>query len=126
VIVADSDVLIDWMKLKAKGSVPGVDDALEREELATTAITAYQLWGGARSDAAREDVRDLLALMVAILPFDDRAAELAGAAYRDLAGAGRVIGRPNLYIAGICLAADAPLLTRNRRELERVRGLRLA
>lgn len=125
-IVADSDVLIDWLKSKGKGSVPAVDDALEREELATTAITAYQLWGGARSDRARGEVRDLLELMVAILPFDDRAAELAGAAYRELASAGLAIGRPDLYIAGICLAADAPLLTRNRREFERVRGLTLA
>lgn len=124
-IVADSDVLIDWLKLKAKGSVAAVDDALEREELATTAITAYQLWGGARSERARRDVRSLLELMIAILPFDDRAAERAGAAYRELSGAGLVIGRADLYIAGICLAADAPLLTRNRREFERVRGLRL-
>ncbi len=125
-IVADSDVLIDWLKLKARGSVPGVDSALERAELATTAVTAYQLWSGARSETGRAEVLELLSLMAAILPFDDRAAELAGAAYRELAGAGRVIGRPDLYIAGICLAADAPLLTRNVREFERVPGLRLA
>lgn len=125
-IVADSDVLIDWLKLKAEGSVPAVDAALEREELATTAITAYQLWSGARSTPARRDVRDLLDLMVAILPFDDRAAELAGVTYRELASSGRIIGKADLYIAGTCLAADLPLLTRNRREFERVRGLRLA
>jgi predicted nucleic acid-binding protein len=122
VIVADSDVLIDWLNKSA----PAARSALDRGELATTAVSAYQLWSGARNDAARSEVRDLLSLMAAIFPFDDRAAELAGAAYRDLAGTGRVIGRPDLYIAGICLAVDAPLLTRNRREFERVPGLRLA
>lgn len=123
-IVADSDVLVDW--LHRRGSAAAVRSALDRQELSTTAISAYQLLSGVRTEVARTEVRDLLALMAAILPFDDRAAELAGAAYRDLAGEGRVIGRPDLYIAGICLAADVPLLTRNRREFERVRGLRLA
>ena len=125
-IVADADVLVDWLKLKARGSVPRVDEAMERGELATSAIAAYQLWCGVRNDAERTEVRELLGLMTAILPFDDRAAELAGVAYRELAGQGSVIGRPDLYIAGICLAVEAPLLTRNRREFERVRGLRLA
>lgn len=121
-IVADSDVLIDWLNERA----PAVRAALDRGELATTAVSAYQLWSGARGEAARGEVQDLLSLMAAILPFDDRAAELAGAAYRELSASGRVIGRPDLYIAGICLAADAPLLTRNRREFERVPGLRFA
>jgi predicted nucleic acid-binding protein len=123
VIVADSDVLIDW--LSGKGEAGAVDRALGRQELATTAVNAYQLWAGARGDAARAEVRELLSLMAAILPFDDRAAELAGEAYRELSAAGRVIGRADLYVAGVCLAADAPLLTRNRREFTRVRGLRL-
>jgi predicted nucleic acid-binding protein len=64
--------------------------------------------------------------MLQVLPFDARAAELAGAAYRELAGEGAVIGKADLYVAGICLAVGAPLLTRNRREFQRVRGLRLA
>ncbi len=123
-IVADSDVLIDW--LHGKGSFAVVDDALGRQDLATSSVTAYQLRAGARSEKAQSEVRDLLSLMSAILPFDDRAAERAGAVYRALAGAGRAIGKADLYVAGICLAEDAPLLTRNRREFERVPGLRIA
>ncbi len=123
-IVADADVLIDW--LHRRGSAPEVRSALERQELATTAIGAYELWSGARTDDARTDVRELLSLMTAILPFDDQAAALAGAARRELAAAGRAIGKADFYVAGICLAVDAPLLTRNRREFERVRGLRFA
>ena len=123
-IVADADVLIDW--LNRRGGAPAVRSALERQELATTAVGAYELWAGAQTDEARGDVRALLSLMTAILPFDDRAAVLAGTARRELAAAGRTIGRADLLVAGICLAADAPLLTRNRREFERVGGLRLA
>lgn len=36
------------------------------------------------------------------------------------------IGRADSVIAGIALARGAELLTRNRRQFERVRGLRLA
>ena len=123
-IVADADVLIDW--LHGRGSAPEVRRALDRQELATTAIGAYELWSGAHTDKARAELRELLSLATAVLPFDDRAAELAGRARRDLRGAGLNVGKADLYVAGICLAVDAPLLTRNRREFERVRGLRLA
>ena len=122
-ILADADALIDW--LRDKGLADVVEQLLDRQELATTAIGAYELWSGAHTDAARADVRGLLSLMTAIVPFDDQAAELAGAARRELAREGRVIGKVDTYVAGICLAVGAPLLTRNRREFERVRGLRL-
>jgi predicted nucleic acid-binding protein len=122
VIVADADALVDW--LRDKGLAAVVDRLLERQELATTAIGAYELWVGAHTEDARAEVRGLLSLMMAIVPFDDRAAELAGAAHRELARA--VIGKADFYVAGICLAVDAPLLTRNRQHFERVRGLRLA
>ncbi len=123
-IVADADVLIDW--LRDKGLADVVQSSLERQELATTTVGAYELWTGAQTVEARAEVHGLLSLMTAVLPFNDRAAELAGAARRELAAAGRVIGKADFYVAGICLAVDAPLLTRNRQHFERVRGLRLA
>jgi tRNA(fMet)-specific endonuclease VapC len=124
VIIADADVLIDW--LRDKGLAEVVRAALERQELATTTIGAYELWAGAHEEVDRREVRGLLSLVSAVLPFDDRAAELAGAARHELARGGRVIGKADLYVAGICLAHDAPLLTRNRQHFERVGGLRLA
>ncbi len=123
-IVADADVLIDW--LRDKGLADVVHQLLERQELATTAIGAYELWSGAHTVEGRAEVHGLLSLMTAILSFDDHAAALAGEARRELAGKGNAIGKADFHVAGICLAVDAPLLTRNRREFERVRGLRLA
>jgi predicted nucleic acid-binding protein len=122
VIVADTDVLIDAL---AGVHADRVRRELRRRALATAAVSAYELWRGARTKQARAQVGELLAVLQ-ILPFDARAAELAGAAYRELAGEGEVIGKADLYVAGVCLAARVPLLTRNRREFERVRGLRLA
>jgi predicted nucleic acid-binding protein len=44
---------------------------------------------------------------------------------RQAARSGQV-GKADLYIAGICIASDAQLLTRNAREYARVPGLELA
>jgi tRNA(fMet)-specific endonuclease VapC len=122
VIVADTDVLIDAL---AGVNPERVRLELRRRSLAVAAVSAFELWRGARTRLARAQVGELLS-MLQVLPFDAKAAELAGAAYRELAGHGEVIGKADLYVAGICLAARLPLLTRNQREFERVRGLRLA
>ena len=124
-IVADTDVLIDYLNDVAGAPGDRLELELARKALATTSVSAYQLWKGATTRDDRAEVGELLAL-VRVLPFDARAAEHAGAAYRELAREGKAIGKADLYIASVCLAEKLPLLTRNRREFERVRGLRLA
>lgn len=124
-IVADSDVLIDYVSDSSAGLADRVELELARKSLGVASVSAYELWKGARTRETRARVGELLSY-VQVLAFDARAAELAGAAYRELSGEGRVIGKADLYIAGICLAARVPLLTRNRGEFERVRGLRFA
>jgi tRNA(fMet)-specific endonuclease VapC len=63
--------------------------------------------------------------MAEVVSFDDAAAAEAAGIYREAARAGRMIGKADLYIAGICIASDARLLTRNAREYARVPGLEL-
>ncbi len=120
--IVDTDVLIDFLNGRAPASV---DEDLARGALSTTAITAYELRRGARAEKALRSVELLLAQLAEIVPFDDAAAGEAGAVYRELARSGQVIGRADLYVAGICLASDARLLTRSTREYERVPGLQL-
>lgn len=120
-IVADTDVLIDALR----GRAPAADRiALELETgaLATTAISAFELRGGARSAAAAGQVEDLLASL-SILPFDAEAAEKAAQTRQALEAKGAPIGMADYLIAGTCLARSAVLLTRNRAHFERVPGL---
>ena len=120
--IVDTDVLIDFLN----GHAPaGVEGELARGGLSTTAITAYELRRGARSEKALRSVELLLAQISEVVPFDDAAASEAAALYRELSRSGQVIGKADLYIAGICLAADAKLLTRNEREYARVPRLEL-
>jgi tRNA(fMet)-specific endonuclease VapC len=123
VTIVDTDVLIDFLSGRAPATI---DDELARGALSTTAITAYELRRGARTEKALRSVELLLAQLAEIVPFDDAAAGEAAAVYRDLSKAGQVIGKADLYIAGICLASDATLITRNVREYGRVDGLQFA
>jgi len=121
--IVDTDVLIDFLNGRAPARIDG---ELARGALSTTAITAYELRRGARTEKALRSVELLLAQLAEIVPFDEAAAAESAAAYRDLAKVGRVIGKADLYVAGICLATDAKLITRNVREYGRVDGLQLA
>jgi len=71
VILVDTDVLIDVLEDCAP---KGVRDAAKRGNLSTTAIAAYEVRRGARTDEARDSVETLLKQMSAIEPFDDPAA----------------------------------------------------
>lgn len=120
-IVADTDVLIDALKGRAP-SAERIELELGSGVLATTAITVFELRSGAKSTAAAEQIETLLA-GIAILPFDDAAAERAASTRRHLETAGSPIGMADYLIAGVCLANSAILLTRNRKHFERVPGL---
>jgi predicted nucleic acid-binding protein len=122
VTIVDTDVLIDFLNGKAPRSV---DDALVRGTLSTTSVTAYELRRGARTEKALSAVELLLSQLAEVVPFDDTAAAAAATAYRELARSGQAIGKADLYIAGICIAAEAQLLTRNQREYARVLRLEL-
>ena len=122
-IIADTDVLIDAMS--------GVSPAKERialelrsGTLATTAVTAFELASGARTEGQRRMIEQLLAAM-SIIPLDVAAAKDAAELRRTLEAQGAAIGMADYLIAGICRTRAAILLTRNRRHFERVPLLRL-
>ena len=123
-IVADTDVLIDFLG----GHNPAADRValeLERGQLTTTAVSRFELLAGARRDRQDRLIRDLLAALFT-LPLDEIAADEAARVRRALEAGGTPIGMGDSLIAGIVLANDGVLLTRNRRHFERVAGLTLS
>lgn len=122
-IVADTDVLIDFLANRGPAARV-VADAFERGRLATTAVSRFELFAGARGGRQERTVRQLLdALPTLALDRDaaDRAADLS----RSLARGGGAIGMADCLIAGIVLVQRGELLTRNREHFGRVAGLRL-
>ena len=120
-LVIDTDIIIDYLRRRT--------DVLRTVRLhfpcAITAITLYELKAvGMRSERQEKLIAILLELME-VLPFDQRSAEQAAEIWRSLARKGELIGLADILIAGICLANELPLLTRNPDHYRRVPGLKV-
>ena len=98
------------------------------EQQFTTAITVGELvYGAARHGSAglAERVRELVQSLVAILPFDEFAAEIYGSLRAEPETQGKRLDEPDLRIASIALANDVTLVSGNERHFRRVPMLRL-
>ena len=123
-VVLDTDVLIDFFS-----GVPPPAEVVERllreDRAVVTTLTLFELACGARTEKQPRDI-ELLMEGVEILELGVPAALRAAAVRRELRARGGLLDPPDGLIAGCCLAAGLPLLTRNRRHFGRVPGLGLA
>lgn len=95
---------------------------------AVTPLTLCELYDGAfQSQKATEAVRlvDEFVESAHLLDFDQPACRVYGQRYSELARGGRTPPEIDLMIASIALAHGAVLVTRNVKDFEHVRGLRL-
>jgi predicted nucleic acid-binding protein len=120
-ILADTDVLIDYLA-NVQPFADIVRSFIASDELQTSVITYFELLSGARRDSRGDRTRRLVALLP-VLPLDRDAAERASVVRQELERTGQGIGMADSLIAGIALANQLPLLTRNRRHFERVPAL---
>jgi tRNA(fMet)-specific endonuclease VapC len=123
VFIADTDVLIDF--LRGAGEAERVSMELNTGRLCVTAITAFELWAGAKNPQQSAMVESLIAALT-ILPLDSSSTKRAAEVYRSLSQTGMTIGMADSLIAGIALDRDAILITRNRKHYQRVPGLKLS
>lgn len=120
--IADTDVLIDY--LAGKGEADTVERLLRRGALSTTVITRFELLSGAKNPKQVLRLQQLLKVVPSLV-LDEPASDAASEIRRSLDGSGTGIGMADSLIAGIVIARDGTLLTRNRRHFERVPGLKL-
>ena len=121
--IADTDVLIDF--LRGAGEAERISIELNTGRLCTTAVTAFELWAGAKTSQQVSVVETLLGA-VTVLPLDMAAARRAGEVRRELEPMGIQIGMADSLIAGIALEQGAILITRNRKHYQRVPSLKLS
>jgi predicted nucleic acid-binding protein len=124
VIVADTDVLIDFLSGKDPGAAR-VAKELARGTLHTTVISRCELLTGARTSKQERVWLEFLSALP-VLPLDQAAADLAASMRRNLDRAGEPIPMADCLIAGIVSCCGGELLTRNRRHFERIPDLLLA
>jgi tRNA(fMet)-specific endonuclease VapC len=118
--ILDSDVLIDY--LRGRGPGHALITRL-RESLAfrVTAISALELALGRSYVRDPAPVEDLLA--APCLPLTRPSALRAGTIMRELRETGQGIDVRDAMQAGICIEADAVLVTRNVRHFGRIPSL---
>ena len=127
-LLIDTSVLV---ALERSGSEVAAVDRLGVEPSFLAAITASELLHGvhraegAARRARRQAFVEALLDLLPVLPFDLTAARVHAGLWADLRGRGEMIGAHDLQIAATALARDLTVLTRNRRELDRVEGLRV-
>jgi len=119
-ILVYTDVLIDYFS-GAEPAAEAVARLLAEDRLAVTAVTLFELACGVSTEEQLRDL-ELLTQAALVVALDGYAALKAGVVYRDLRTRGKLVGMADLLIAGCCLAAGFPLLSRNREYFGPVRG----
>jgi tRNA(fMet)-specific endonuclease VapC len=123
-IVADSDVLIDFLRGRGEGA-RRVAVELQTRSFATTSITAFEIRSGARTARQKKAIDTLLDAMT-VLSFGADEARIAADIRQQVETRGQPIGMADYMIAAVCIATDSVLLTRNRKHFERIEGLKLS
>jgi len=122
-IVADTDVLIDYLA-GTHSIADQVKSYIESDRFQTTAVSCFELLSGAGDNRRGDEVRRLLAA-IPVLALDREGATQAAIVRQQLSSDGFSIGMGDSLIAGIALANDLPLFTRNLKHFENVRNLDL-
>jgi len=120
-ICVDTDIIIDHLM----GRNPGADlyaQIVIEEIPCTTYITKFELLCGARSQKEQRIINECL-LGFKILPFDEISSHEAAKIYRDLKRKGRLIDVRDILIAGVAIAKQLPIATKNINDFKRIRGL---
>ena len=120
------DTNICIFAMKGRGAALEVRFEAEADRLCISAVTLAELMHGVEKSAARDHNRRALesfGARVAILSFDPGAATAYGAMRSDLERRGLVIGPYDMMIAAHAQSRGLVIVTNNRRELDRVRGL---
>lgn len=120
--ILDSDHCVALLR----GDLDLRDRVSPSETLAVTAISVGELMHGVfKSSRIDENLARLGVLLaaVAVLPYDEVAAQQFGRTKAELERAGQKLGDIDLQIASIALTQGVPLITHNRRHFERLSDL---
>jgi len=120
-LVLDTDVIIDHLRGKAASSMVG---RLEDDYgFATTPVNSFELYHGAyKTKNVRANLASVKGFLSTVmeLDFDEASAEKAGQVLARLEADGLTIDPRDLFIGCIALTHGYPLVTNNKRHLERI------
>ncbi len=119
--VLDSSSLIELFENKSRAQK--IKDIVQNEKLATTTICMHEVLAGALSEKERFFLEDIFSQMH-VLVHDEAAARYGARIEQELDRTGTRINAADIFIAGICKAHDAELITLDK-DFSRVRRLKV-
>ncbi len=119
--VLDSSALIELIHDTPVAHTIG--DILKDELLITTSISMHELLVGALSEKQRFVLEGIFSIM-RILPHDRPAAQQGALIEKELIKTGKKINDSDIFIAGICKAHNAELVTLDN-DFTRIKGLKI-
>jgi predicted nucleic acid-binding protein len=108
----DTSVIIDFLAGDEK-IISLIKDLAEKEEIKTTTITEYELLKH-KTELTRQVAEKFLSA-ITVCSFDRASARKAALLFEMLSKTGKMINENDLLIAGISLANDEVLLTRDQK-----------
>jgi tRNA(fMet)-specific endonuclease VapC len=125
-LIIDSDVFI---MMEKEGVTPDFNQFRVYGDAFISVITVSELLVGVHRASGQSRKMKRAAFVEVVLnhfpalPFADATARVHAEIFSDLQRKGKMIGAHDLIIASTALLNDFPVLTHNRNEFERVRGL---
>ena len=108
----DTSVIIDFLAGDQR-IVAVIKEILSKEDIKTTTITEYELLR--HKTKIKKQAAERFLSGVIVCSFDRDAAKKAAELFQELQDAGRMVNENDLLIAGIALAHDEILLTRDQK-----------
>lgn len=121
VIALDSSVLIDYYR-KSKKQNSFLFQLAGAYTFKIPAIVKYEIYrGDKKQDALWKNTLDTME----ILPFDNRAAEIAAQIFLNLKRQNQLISTDDILIAATAIGKELPLATLNSKDFNRIEGLKI-
>jgi len=111
-VLIDTNIIVDLIA-GDKQIIALLNKLVEKEEIKTSTITEYELLKH-KNRLKKQLAEDFLSEII-IIPFDRAAARKSALLFNKLKESGKMINENDLLIAGICLANDEVLLTRDQK-----------
>ena len=108
----DTSIIIDFLAGDQR-IVAIVEGILNKEDVKTTTITEYELLR--HKTKIKKQAAERFLSGVIVCSFDRDAAKKAAVLFQELQNSGRMVNENDLLIAGIALAHDEVLLTRDQK-----------
>jgi tRNA(fMet)-specific endonuclease VapC len=108
----DTSIIIDFLAGDQR-IIATLKEILNKEDLKTTTITEYELLR--HKTKIKKQAAERFLSGVIVCSFDRDAAKKAAVLFQELQNAGRMVNENDLLIAGIALAHDEVLLTRDQK-----------